>query len=306
MRTFDYILIICGGLVLSEAGIIITLNTKRGYWEAINKFHVLSTVSYLTYLIVGICSTYWCYRSEFYCNFLWKVCSTLYIGVNMSVYSFYYVKSRVVNNIVWRRRNWYRGLVIFSIATMGIGGMFIIWAPIKHVQYYGRLINGECYSANRLWIVIAWVVSDSSLSVLLLLLFVKPIQIINKTLGDSPRSVATLKSMRRLSEKNRNLLLCSMLVSTGIFTAIAILGSMHMRTAIYLCAMDRLVTLQCITMTFSYDGQEYFYCRACFICNCHNRGREIEESSLVMNPRSSRSTSLIVMSSGAGYESSEN
>lgn len=306
MRTFDYILIICGGLVFSEAGIIITLNTKRGHWEATNKFHVLCTVSYLTYLIVGIYSTYQCSRSEFYCNLLWKVCSTLYIVVNMSVYSFYYVKSRVVNNIRWRRRNWYRSIVIFSIAFMGIGGMFIIWAPIKHVQYWGRLINGECYSANRQWIVIAWVVSDSSLSVLLLLLFVRPIKILKKSLGDSPRSVSTLKSMRRMTEKNRNLLLCSMLVSTGIFTAIAILGSIHMTTAIYLCAMDRLVTLQCITMTFSYDGQEYFYCRACFICNYHNRSREIEESSLVMNPRNSRSTSLIVMSSGAGYESSEN
>jgi len=303
MRTFDYILIICAGLVLSQAGMVITLNTKRDHWEATNKSHVLSTVLYLTYLIVGVCSTYWCSRSEWHCDILWKVCSTLYVGVNVSVYSFYYVKSRVVNNVLWRGRNRYRGLVIVSIVIMGIAGISIIWVPIKHVQYTAKLIDGECYSGNRRYVVIAWVVADSLFSVLLLQLFIRPITVIKKTLGDSPRSVATLRSMKRLTEKNRNLLLCSILVSTGIFTPIAILRELQMTTVIYLCTIDRLVTLQCITMTFTYDGREYYYCRACF----KNRDREIEEKeeSFHMTRHNSGSTSQIVISSGTGYESSD-
>jgi len=305
MRPFDYFLTICGGLVLIEAGVIITLNTKRGYWEPTNKFHLLLTVFYLTYLLVGIFSTYWGSRSEYYCDTLWKVCSTLYIAVNMSVYSFYYVKSKLVNNTLWRGRHRSRGLVLVFIAMMGIGGMSIIWAPISGFQYYGKLVNGECWSANRRWIVITWVVSDSLLSILLLVLFIRPIKVINSTLGDTPRSVATLRSMKRMTEKNRNLLFITILVSTGIFTAIAILGKLQLRNAIYLCAVDRLVTLQCITMTFTYDGKEYFYCRACFILCFQDASREVEEKEhcyYSMNTRTSRSTSLIVLSTSSGYE----
>lgn len=308
MRPFDYILTICGGLVVFEAGIIILLNIKRGYQEPTNKFHVVLTVLYLIYLVAGICSAYQGSQSEYYCDTLWKVCSTLYLAVNMSIYSFYYVKSRVVNDILQRGRHRCRGLVLVLIATMGIGGISIIWVPINGFQYYGKLIDGECQSANRRQIVIAWVVSDSVLSTLLLLLFIRPIKVLNKTLGDTPSSVATLRSMKRLTEKNRNLLLCSMLFSVGIFTAIAILGELEMHNVIYLCAVDRLVTLQCITMTFTYDGKEYFYCCACFILCSQDRGLESEENEQcyhLMNSRNSISTSIIIMSPSSGYENGQ-
>jgi len=123
MRPFDYALMICGGLVLTEAAIIITLNTKRNYWEPTNKFHVLSTVLYLVYLSMVIYTSVGCCRNDYQCDLLWKICSTLYISVNMSVYSFYYVKSGLVNNILWRGRNRSRKLVIIMIATMGVVGL---------------------------------------------------------------------------------------------------------------------------------------------------------------------------------------
>jgi len=304
MRPFDYALMICGGLVLTEAAMIITLNTKRNYWEATNQFHVLSAVLYLVYLSTVIYSSVECSRSDYYCDLLWKICSTLYIAVNMSVYSFYYVKSGLVNNILWRGRNRSRKLVIILIAMMGVTGLCFFWPPIKHVQFYGVLIDGECKLVNRRWIVILWVLGDSVLSILLLLLFIRPIEVINKTLGDSPRSVAILRSMRRMTEKNRNLLLITVLITVGIYTTIAVFDTLRMRVVIYMCAVDRLVTLQCMTMTFSYDGREYFYCRACFILCFQDRAREIDEDHeqpyQALNPRYS-STSLLTMSSSAGY-----
>jgi len=191
---------------------------------------------------------------------------------------------------------------------IAIGGIFIIWDPFKDDQFYGELIDGECYSLNLHWIAVTWVVVDILLSILLLLLFVRPIQVINKTFGDTPRSVATLRSMRQLTKKNRNLLICSTAVTIGIFTAIAILGKLDVRTALYLFSVDRLVTLQCITMTFTYDGYDYFYCRACFNLCFQDGSREIEEIEQcyhAMDPRNSKSESIIVLTSSTGYENDE-
>jgi len=89
MRTFDYVLILCGALVIGEAAAIITLNTKRGYWKLTNKFHVLSVVLYLIYLTVVIYSSVEGTRSNYNCDLLWRICATLYMTVTMCVYSFY-------------------------------------------------------------------------------------------------------------------------------------------------------------------------------------------------------------------------
>jgi len=221
--------------VFSEAAMIITLNTKRGYWEATNKFHVLAALLFLVYLSVVIYSSVKCSLSDYYCDLLWKICSTLYIAVNMSVYSFYYAKTGVVDKILSRGnrgRSRSQGLVIISIAMMGIGGLCFFWPPIKHVQYYGVLRNGECDLAHRRWIVITWVVADSLLSILLLRIFIRQIDVIKSTLRDTPRSVATLRRMRRMTEKNRNLLSFSVLITIGIYSAIAVLGNLQMRTVI--------------------------------------------------------------------------
>jgi len=102
MIILDSILMILCGFVFSQAAIIITLNTKRGYWKTINKLHVLSTTLLLVYVITVIYSSSEGQRSDHVCDLLWKVCSTLYISVSMAVYSFYYEKSTVVNNVLWK------------------------------------------------------------------------------------------------------------------------------------------------------------------------------------------------------------
>lgn len=296
--------------MFSEAAMIITLNTKRGYWEATNKFHVLAVLLFLVYLSVVIYSSVKCSESDYYCDLQWKICSTLYIAVNMSVYSFYFAKTGVVNKMLSRGnrgRSRSRCLVIISIAMMGVGGLCFFWPPIKHVQYYGVLRDGECYLAHRRWIVITWVVLDSLLSILLLRLFIGQIEVIKSTWGNTPRSAATL---RRMTEKNRNLLLFSVLITIGNFTAIAVLDNLQMRTVIWMCAVDRLVTLQCITMTFTYDGREYFYCGACFILCFQDRAPEIDAEEeqqryQAMSPPNSR-TSILLLSSSAGFSYSTN
>jgi len=194
--------------------------------------------------------------------------------------------------------------VIIAIAIMGVGGLCFFWPRIKGVEYYGILIRGECYIVDRRWIVILWVIGDSLLSILLLLLFIRPIEILKRALGETPRSVATLRSMRRMTEKNRNLLLFTVLITIGMYTTIAVFGKLHMRTVIYLCAVDRLVTFLGITMTFTYDGREYFYCRAYLLLCFKDRTLEIEEeeqSYQAMDQINSRSSSVLVISSSAEY-----
>jgi hypothetical protein len=301
MRKFDYILLACGGLVVIEGAMIITLNTKRGYWEPTNKFHLLSVVLYLIYLTVVIFSSVESATSSQECDLLWKICSTLYIAVTMSVYSFYYVKSRLVNSVQWTGKKWSGRIVLIMIVMMGVLGLCFFWPPIKDVQYNGILINGVCRLVNRRWIAILWVGGDSVLSVMLLALFIKPLKKLKKQFGVSSSSVAMFRSMERMTKKNRNLLCITVTVTIGVYTAIAVIGDLSMRTVIYMCAIDRLVTLQCITMTFSYDEREYFYCHACFILFLKKRQQEsVEEEkshSVEIYPRNSVSTSIVFMSS---------
>jgi len=89
----------------------------------------------------------------------------------------------------------------------------------------------------------------------------------------------------------------SVLITIGMYTTIAVFGKLHMRTVIYMCAVDRLVTLQCITMTFTYDGKEYFYCRGCFLFLSRTLEIEDEEQSYqAMDQRNSGSTSWLALS----------
>lgn len=280
---------------------IIILNTKRGYWELTNKFHVLSAVLYLIYLSTVIFSSVESNNSDQECDLLWKICSTLYISVTMSVYSFYYVKSRVVNSVLWRGKKLFGRLVLIMIVMMGVFGLCLFWLPIKDVQYNGILVEGKCHLVNRRWIVIFWVIGDSIISVTLLILFIKPLKDLQHKLGGTPR---TFGGMERMTERNRNLLLFTVTVTISCYTTIAVVGNLTMRTVIYMCAIDRLVTLKCITMTFAYDKREYYYCHAFFILFFEKQYLETEEqnfSSEDSQPRNSISTSLLVISSTSNF-----
>jgi len=186
------------------------------------------------------------------------------------------VRSRVVN-VSWIRKKRFGHVVLTMILMMGILGLGFFWLPIENVQYNGILIDGVCHLVKRRWIAVIWVIGDSVLSVFLLVLFIKPLKNLKEKIGDTPRSVANLRSLMRMIEKNRNLLLCTVTVTIGLFTTAVVVGDLAMRTVIFMGAIDRLVTLQCITMTFSYDRKEYFYCHACFILFCKNREQEIEQ-----------------------------
>jgi len=153
-QIFDYVLLVCGGFVTTEAIMIITFNTKRGYWQPTNKLHVLSTVLYLIYLSTVIYSSLESDNSDRECDLLWKICSTLYISVTTSVYYFYYVKSRVVNSVLWSGKKWLGRFVLIMIMTMAVFGLCFFWPPIKDVQYSGMLVNGECRLVKRRWIAV--------------------------------------------------------------------------------------------------------------------------------------------------------
>jgi len=161
------------------------------------------------------------------------------------------------------------------IPLMGLCGLCFFWLPFKDFEYYGFLKEGKCYLVRRRWILIFWVVGDVSLSILLLLLFIIPIRVIKKTLEDTPRSLCTLRRMGKMTVRNRNLLLFTVTVTISLFSVITVLGTLNMRTVIFMGTIDRLVTLQCITMTFIYDGREYFYCQGCYIL-CFQKTPEIE------------------------------
>jgi len=91
----------------------------------------------------------------------------------------------------------------------------------------------------------------------------------------------------------------NMLVSIGMYVTILVLGNPNMQTVLFLGTIDRLVTLLLITMTFSYDGWEYFYLTAyCIFCYQDRKAElEIEEQvpyrSMGVHSSSSTLTSII-------------
>jgi len=300
MRAIDFLLEITLGIVVVETTVIINVNRTRGFWKPINKMHMLSAVLYPIYLSSVLYASVECNRSNEHCDKLWKICSTLYMFVTMAVYSFYYLKSNVVHTIAWDGKSMYEWLAIGMIAMMGVMGLCFFWLPIRGVQYDAFLQKGECQLVERPWIPIVWTLGDTMLSILLLLLFIRPLKEIRDLLGDSPKSAAMLLSMKRLTKKNRNLLAVTVLVTLLVMLTIAAFD-INMRTVHYLCAMDRFVTLQCITLTFTNDAREFFYYRQCLMC-CLNKTSTIKPekrsmSALVENvaPESRATPSIIVM-----------
>jgi len=182
---------------------------------------------------------------------------------------------------------------------MGFMGLAFFWLPIQGFQYNAFLLGGECQLAKRSWIPIVWMLGDTALSILLLMLFIRPLKEIQEMLGDSPKSVAMLLSMKRMIEKNRNLLAIIVLATLIVMIRVSV-GDLNMRTVHYLCSMDRLVTIQCITLTFSYDGVEYFYCSnlLCYLCNLVSDTEEISSSdlSIMGPPRTQTANSVILIS----------
>lgn len=297
MKKIDYILLFCGGLVVGEAAIISALNKKRGFWQPTHKLHLLSVILYCVLLSAIIYSSQNCNRSNNYCDKLWKICSMLYNIVTMSVYSFYWEKSRLVHTIQWKGKHYYERVVIAMIAGMGLGGLCLLWLPIEGVQYGAALEDGECQLDERRWIAYVWVVGDTVISVMLLWLFIRPLRDIKNKLGDSPRSVAVLFGMRRLITKNRNLLFFTVLF-TFVIVLVAAIQELEMRTCIHLLAIDRLMTLQCITMTFSYSAMEYFHCQWPLL-SCWKQTPKAEDDTpsfdLERSPRTLKSSSIIHM-----------
>jgi len=298
MRAFDYVMVTIVGLVFLEACVIITFNTKREFWERINKIHALCLVLYPIYLSSVIYASLECTRSTSHCDYSWKICCTLYIILTMAVYTFYYVKSNVVHTIDWNGKRLAGRFSLLGIAMMGLMGMAFFWLPVEGFQYNAFLSNGECELVERAWIPIVWMIGDTALSILLLMLFIRPLQEIQELLGDSPKSVAMLLGMKRMTEKNRNLLVVIVLATLIVMIRVSV-GNINMRTVHYLCSMDRLVTIQCITLTFSYDGVEYFYCikPLSSLCNIGSDTEDEDSSSLSLMPpeRTRPSQSIIVI-----------
>jgi len=312
MRVIEYIMVTVVGLTCAEACVIITVNTNRRFWERINKIHTLCLIIYPIYLSSVIYASSECTRSNSHCDMSWKICCTLYIILTMAVYTFYYVKSNVVHTIDWEGKRIYGQISLLGITMMGLMGMAFFWLPIQGFQYNAFLLNGECELEERGWIPVVWMFGDTALSVLLLMLFIRPLQEIQEMLGDSPKSVAMLLGMKGMIEKNRNLLVIIVLATLIVMIRISV-GHLNMRTVHYLCSIDRLVTIQCITLTFSYDGVEYFYCIKPVDCLCDmgydTEHEESSEISLMPLERTQPSPSIIIIGSlqtrRSGYDRRE-
>jgi len=159
------------------------------------------------------------------------------------------------------------------------------------------LMEEKCDLA-RAWIQILWMSGDAVLSILLLLLFLRPLKEVRHMLRDYPKSVDMLNNVHRVIQKHRNLLIITVSVTLVVMVTITV-KHYSMRTIHYLCAVERLVAVQCITLTFSYDAQEWFYYRPCLPVYCGSK-REVEEelssSSDLPSGRRMKSPSIIVMS----------
>lgn len=253
MKTIDYFLVTCLIFVVIQSIQIIFSYTKRGSWEPVNKIHAISSIFYPVYLGFVVFMSMGCNHSDWSCDIAWKISCTLYIFVTMAVYFFYLVKSKISRSISWKGKAWLERLEILMIIMMGVMGLGFFWLPIKDIQYNAFLIDGVCRLVKRQWIPIIWSLGDTVISVLLLWLFIKPLKEIEEAYADTPKSIMNLKNMKKLIKRTRNLLIIAVVVTFGVMLAIAI-EDLNMLTVHYLCAIDRLVTLQSITLTFWNDG----------------------------------------------------
>lgn len=147
----------------------------------------------------------------------------------------------------------YERVALVMIAAMAIMGLGFVQYPMEGIQFRAFLIDGECYLAERRWMVLMQAFGDTVLSVLLLSLFIIPL-----------RNIELLPRMRSIVRKNRNLIFFAIFFNLGVVFTIISLSKPKMQTVIFLCVVDRLVTLQCITMTFSYD-LSYFKFKFCSV-----------------------------------------
>jgi len=255
MKTIDYFLVTCLIFVILQLIYLIFTYTKRGSWEPVNKIHVISYIFYPIYLGFVVFMSIGCNHSDWSCDITWKVSSTLYIIVTMAVYFFYYTKSKISRIISWKGKARFERIEILMIMMMGVIGLGFFWLPIKDVQYNSFLKDGVCRLAQRQWIPIIWSLGDTVLSALLLWLFIKPLKEIEEVYEDT----TDLKQMKELIQRTRNLLIIAVVVTFAVMLVIAI-EDLNMLTVHYLCAIDRLVTLQSISLTFWTDG---LYCFPC-------------------------------------------
>jgi len=265
----DQILITGLAFVVVEALVILIVNTMRGFWELVNLTHILSAVLWCIYVASVIYAKITSNLSDEQCDKVWKITSSLYIVLNMAVYSFYYARSKVWRIVNWQGRYQLERLAFVLIPLMGLAGFGFFFLPISGVQYNALLVDGECQPVRRQWMAIVWLVGDTALSVLLLLLFVRPLKEIQKLLGDTRSSMKMLLHLRRVIRKNRNLLVITVLATAMVYITIVAID-LKLRAIHYLCVIDRLISLQCITLSFSYDSKDYFYCYACFSLSCYN------------------------------------
>jgi len=298
MRVSDYFLVSGLGFVTGQATLIITLNIKRGLWCITNKIHVLILLIYPIYLASVIYASGECNRSVKYCSTLWKICSMLYIIVTMAVYWFYYAKSKVVHTLTGNSKYQFERLAILMILMMaGVGlGFFLLSTGEAHHEAF--VSEEKCHLAERRLIPIMWMIGDALLSVLLLLLFLRPLKEIRQMLRDYPKSIDMLNNVRRVIQKHQNLLIITVVVTLGVMVTIAV-KDLCLRTIHYLCSIDRLIAIQCITLTFSYDAQEYFYYRPCLFIHSSRKSEvdeELSSSSDFPMERRFKSPSIIVMS----------
>jgi len=306
MREFDYVMVACLVFILGEAALIITVNTKRDYWKLINKVHLLSVVFYPIYLGSVIYTSQFCNHShenhshDMWCELLWKVCSMLYITLTIIVWSFYYVKRKIAETILWDWKQQFERVAMVVMAVMGILGFVFFIIPIKGLHYNSFSEHGKCHRAIRSWIPALWMFGDIVVSALLLVLFIRPLQEITKLMSASPRSVSILISIRRLIKKNRNLLLLNLVFTLGAMVIVSAID-LCMRSVHNLWGIERLLTLQCITLTFNYEPQEYLYenlnCLCCCECDKPRLDEELSSSEMISGSNRKR-TSIIIIKHG--------
>lgn len=294
MEFYHQIMIVGLGFVVVEALLILLVNTMRGFCELVNLTHMVSVVFWCIYLTVVLYASETSHRSNEQCDKVWKITATTYISLNMAVYSFYYARSKVWGIIKWEGRAQLERLAFVMIPSMAVAGLGFFFIPIRGVQYNALLVEGECQPVRRQWMAIVWLLGDTALSALLLLLFIQPLKEIQRLLGDTKKSLAMLLHLRRIIRKNRNLLGITVLATAMVYITIVVV-ELKMRTIHYLCVIDRLITIQCITLSFSYDSQDYFYFYACFSLSCNNPQQfEFNEMSTTWHSKST--PSLINMS----------
>jgi len=224
--------------------------------------HIVSALLLPVYLGLCVLALRQVEKNEAQCDLYWKLTCLAYISLTVSVYLYYYKKSRIVRKAPAAKVpvvSILSGIGAVGIFFMLLSGLVFFLIPIDEIRYNAMIYvpdhgDGEacCFPIDRMWIPIIWTAGDTLLSAVLLLLFVYPLcksELNRRTeRSESIAEVSISFRLRRLAI--RHIFTMSFAICSTMCCMVYIATwSPPVQNIIFCCALDMVINLHSVLFT---------------------------------------------------------